>query len=186
MQAYRNVGGTVRVIQVDVDPTGAPILPPDTTVDPRPEPMAGHYVTVVGKAWVQIPIPVSTPSVESLKSDALARFDKWRTWYINRPVEFNGTTFDGDELSRSRVTQALTMYSMIGFLPPAWLSVEKQPYPLTTVDDLKAVAGAILAQFNASFFEADAKRNQIQAAATAEELAAIEIPEPPMFGGLPL
>ena len=186
MQAYRNVGGTVRAIKVDVDPGGAPILPPDTTVDPRPEPMAGHYVTVVGKAWVQIPIPISSPSVESLKSDALTRFSKWRDWYINRPVEHEGRMFDADELSRSRVTQALTVHSSIGFLPPAWLDVNKAPFPLADIDTLKGIATAILTSFNNGFFEAEAKRAQILATSTAEELAGIEIPEPPMLGDLPL
>jgi hypothetical protein len=52
MKAYRNIAGVVHEIQVDIGLDGQPILPPDTTVDPRPEPQPGHYVTVVGNAWV--------------------------------------------------------------------------------------------------------------------------------------
>lgn len=184
MQAFRNVGGEVKTIQVDVDIDGNPILPPDTTVDPRPEPLEGHYVTVVDRAWVQIPIPVQVVTLDALRNDKLTRFDKWREKHINRPVDMNGVMFDADELSRSRVTQALTVYASIGFLPAAWMDMNKQPFPLTSVDDLKAVATAILAQFNASFFEAEVKRAAIVAATTEAELAAVDIPETDLMFGL--
>lgn len=177
MQAYRNVGGVVRQITVDTDPGGNPILPPDTTVDSRPEALEGHYVTVVGKSWVQIPIPVVTVSLENLKAAALVRFAKWREQHINRPVEHAGRMFDADELSRSRVTQALTVHASIGFLPPAWLDVNKAPFPLADIDTLKGIATAILTSFNNGFFEAEVKRSQIAAATTEAELAAVDIPE---------
>ena len=36
MKAFRNIGGSVVEIDVDTDPNGQPILPPDTTVDAKP------------------------------------------------------------------------------------------------------------------------------------------------------
>lgn len=179
MKAYRNFGGDVREVQVDVDPSGKPILPPDTTVDPRPEPLAGHYVTVVGNAWVQIEIPVVVVSFETKKQAKLKQIADYTGWATEQPVDLNGTLFDGDEVARIRLTQALVMNTELGVLPPAWIAHDKSHHPLATVDDLRAISAAVHAAFQSRFFACDALRQAALAATNEAELDAVVVPTKP-------
>lgn len=185
MQAFRNVAGNVVEIEVDIDLEGNPILPPDTTTDARPEALEGHYVTVVGKEWVQIPIPQPFTSFESKKFDAQKRVQAYRNWYLEQPVTHETVLFDGDETARARLTQALTVNSANGYLPPAWITYDNNAFPLADVAALIALVNTVQVAFSNRFFEMSTLRSQIAAATTEEELAAIEIPVIPQ-NGLPL
>lgn len=179
MKAYRNQAGNVIEIEVDVDLNGAPILPPDTTTDERPEAQEGHYVTVVGKEWVQIPVPQAFTSFETKQAEAQKLVAQYRTWYFDQPVVHNEVKFDADEQARTRLTQALVMNTANGYLPPAWIAFDNTAVALANVDDLKAIANAVQVAFANRFFEMSTLRGQIAAATTEEELAAIEIPRVP-------
>jgi len=176
MKAFRNIAGTVVEIDVDVDLQGKPILPPDTTVDPRPAAQAGHYVTVVGKSWVQIPIPQEVIAFEYKKQQALEALGRYKTWYFEQPTEHNNVMFDADTEARARLTQALVIYNEIGYLPPAWIAADNTPVGLNSIDDLKAIVGAVQTAFSTRFFEMDAIRQQIMNATDEASLAAITIP----------
>lgn len=176
MKAFRNVAGNVVEITVDVGLDGKPILPPDTTVDPRPEPNPGHYVTVVGREWVQIEIPVVIESFESKVARKLEAIGKYRDWLTEQPVEVGGVKFDADEQARSRLTQALVIQSTLGYLPPAWISYDNTPQPLTTVDDLKAIVQTVQTAFATRFFECDVLRQAAKAATNTEELDLVVVP----------
>lgn len=180
MKAFRNVGGTVREIQVDVGLNGQPILPPDTTVDPRPDPLPGHYVTVVGNAWVQIEVPVYVESFDSKKAKALDRVRQYRDWKLEQPVDVNGVLFDGDDKARTRLTQALVMFKELNYLPPVWVDYNDASVTISSIDDLKTIVAAVTAEFSARFYETDTLRAQVAATTTEEELNAIVIPEVPM------
>ncbi|EKD89622.1 MAG: hypothetical protein ACD_33C00026G0002 [uncultured bacterium] len=179
MLAFRNVGGTVVEIEVDVDGNGAALLPPDTTVDAKPAADAGHYVTVVGNAWVQIPIPEEVISFEYKKQLALQKLSKYKEWYLNQPVTFNGHSFDADETSKNRLIQAVTINTLTTYLPPAWIDADNQAYALTTVADLVAIIAAIATEFSTKFFELNATRDSILAAIDDAALALVVIPEIP-------
>lgn len=176
MKAFRNIAGTVVEIDVDVDLNGHPILPPDTTVDAKPVAQPGHYVTVVGNAWVQIPEPQEVIAFEYQKQQAQDALGKYKSWYFEQPTAHNGVLFDADAEARARLTQALVIFNEIGYLPPSWIAADNTPVTITTVDDLKAIVGAVQTAFSTRFFEMDAIRQQIIAAANEAELAAIEIP----------
>jgi hypothetical protein len=181
MKAWRNLYGQVVEIDVDVDPQGNPLLPPDTTTDPKPEPLEGHYVTVVGREWVQIPIPVVTYDFSYLQQQALDRLNRYKAWYLNQPVEVNGRPFDNDETARARVSQAILAHQLTGFLPEFWVDANNQRYPINSVDDLKTIAVALQDSFNTRFVETNTIRQQILAATTEDQLNAVEIPTIPMF-----
>lgn len=181
MKAFRNVAGNVVEITVDVGLDGKPILPPDTTLDPRPEPNPGHYVTVVGREWAQIEIPVVVESFESKVARKLEAIGKYRDWLTEQPVEVDGTMFDADEQARSRLTQALVIHDTLGYLPPAWITHDNRPKPLATVDDLKAIVQAVQTAFATRFFECDSLRQSAKAATNAEELELVVVPS---FGGI--
>ena len=176
MKAFRNVAGEVREIEVDVDLRGNPILPPDTTVDPRPEALPGHYVTVVDRAWVQIEIPVQVVSFETKKAEKLKALAAYTDKYLDLPVDVSGTLFDGDEKARARLTQALAIYNEFTSLPPAWITFENTPHALNTVEDLKGIISAVYAAFQSRFFECDTLRQALLAAQDETALDAVTIP----------
>lgn len=177
MKAYRNVGGVVTEVEVDVDPNGQPILPPDTTVEERPSPLAGHYVTVVGKNWEQIPVPVEFKTFETKKQEALAKLKAWSVWYFEQPIEHEGVKFDADGKARERLTQAVTgLLTGTGF-PPVWVAYDDSLFPLPDADALKALAVAVIqTAFSTRFFEYNTLRSQMTAAEDEDALNAIEIP----------
>lgn len=179
MKAYRNIAGVVREIQVDVGPDNQPILPPDTTVDERPEALPGHYVTVVGKAWVQIEIPVQTESFDSKKAGVLARIANYREWLLGQPVDVDGVLFDGDKDARDRLTQALVMFREINFLPPTWVTHDNSEVPLADDAALRNIAGKVAQAFSQRFYECNALRSAALAAEDETTLEAVVVPAIP-------
>ena len=108
MKAFRLYNGVINEIDVDVDAvTQEPILPPETTVDPRPDEVPGKYVTIQGNQWVYIDI--IEPSLFQLKQNKLAEFETFRQAYMDKPVQVNGVLFDADSTARERLTQSLVM-----------------------------------------------------------------------------
>ena len=179
MKAYRNIGGSVIEVEVDIGLDGQPLLPPDTTVDPKPDPQPGHYVTVVGNSWVQIPIPEQVLDFSYEKQLALERLKKYKDWYLEQPVEHAGHSFDADSLARDRLTQALVIHSATGYLPPAWIDANNQPFTITTIQDLHGIISAVQTAFSSRFFEMENIRQQILNAQDKQALDLIEIPSIP-------
>ena len=178
MKAFRNIAGSVVEVNIDVDPDGNPLLPPDTTVEPRPEPLEGHYVTVVGSTWVQIPNPVSFVTLETQKAQALERFRVYRDWLIEQPVEYAGRLFDANETARNRLTQALVIFQTTNTLPQAWVANDNSLFHINNIDDLSGIINAVQTAFTTRFFTSDTIRRQILVAETEEQLAAVQIPSP--------
>lgn len=180
MKAFRNFNGNVVQIEVDLDLENNPILPPDTTVDPRPEAEPGKYVTVVGKEWVQIPITVEVVSFETKKQNKIDKLKEYRAWYLDQPVNVNDVLFDADETSRTRLVQALFMNIANGYLPPDWITYNNTRFPIADIDVLKNIANQIQVAFSNRFFEVNAIREQLIAATDETQLNAITIPAIPV------
>lgn len=183
MKAWRNIAGVVQEIQIDVGIDGNPIYPPDTTTDARPEALPGHYVTVVDRSWVQIESPVYVESFEAKKARLLKVVSTYRSWYLDQPVPVNDVLFDADDQARTRLTQAVVMYTNLNYLPPAWIAKDNSIYPLASFEDLKAIVGTVQTAFSTRFYECDTVRQQLLAAATEEELSAVTVPSVPMNHG---
>ena len=179
MKAFRNLAGNVVEIDIDLDLNGNPILPPDTTLDPRPEAQPGHYVTVVGRNWVQIPIPVQVKSLELLRAEALKKVSEYREWLLEQPVEHSGVLFDGDQIARVRLSQAVTVADAGGQVPPVWVTYDNSTFPLADLAALKALTVSVITAFGARFFEASVIREAVMLAGDEATLAAIEIPGVP-------
>lgn len=176
MKAFRNIAGNVVEIDVDLDLNGDPILPPDTTTDERPEAQPGHYVTVVDRNWVQIPIPQQVKSLELLKTEALQKVSAYREWLLEQPVTHDGVLFDGDQVARVRLSQAVIVADAGGQVPPAWVTYDNSTYPLTDLASLKALTVSVITAFGNRFFEANAVREAVMQANDEAALAAVEIP----------
>jgi hypothetical protein len=180
MKAWRNLNGNVVEIEVDQDTSGSPILPPDTTTAERPAAQDGHYVTVVGNEWVQIPVPVAFISFESKKAAKLDALKAYRTWALAQPVEHDGVKFDADDNARTNLIQALVIYGANSYLPPAWVAYDNTLYPLPDVAAFNGIVTAVQTAFGTRFFEAEAVRQQLMGANNEDQLAAAVVPTVPM------
>lgn len=180
MKAYRNIAGVAVEIEVDIGLDGMPILPPDTTVDARPEPLAGHYVTVVDHAWVQIESPVYVESFESKKTAVVKRIADYRSWSLDQPVDIAGVKFNADDQARSRLTQALVVYAEMAYLPPVWVAFDNTEVPLADIAALKTIVSAVQMAFTTRFYECATLRTRALAATTEAELALVVVPTIPM------
>ncbi len=179
MKAFRNVGGNVVEIEVDLDLNGNPILPPDTTVDAKPTANDGSYVTVVGNVWVQIPIPQEVISFEYKKQQALEKLSAYKEYLLEQPVTHDSIVFDADEKARARLTQALVINTASGYLPPAWIAADNSSYALADLTALLGIVSAVQTAFATRFFQMDSIRQSITAAADASVLDSITIPSIP-------
>lgn len=82
-----------------------------------------------------------------------------------------------DQLSRSDIDGTNGFVSLYGAMPPGWpggwKAVDNTYVPIATVGDWKAFYASMFAAGNANFAKAQALKTQLDAAATAEEVAAI-------------
>jgi hypothetical protein len=179
MKAFRNIGGNVVEIEVDIDLNNQPILPPDTTTDPKPVASAGHYVTVVGNSWVQIPVTQEVVAFEYKKQKAMEAHDVYKAYYLEQPITHDGVSFDADEKARARLTQAIVINGASGYLPPAWIAADNSSYALADLAALMGIVTAVQTAFATRFFEMDTIRQAINAATNEVELSAVVIPSVP-------
>lgn len=177
MKAYRNVAGEVREILVDIGLDGKAILPPDTTIAPRPQALPGHYVTVVGTEWVQIESPVYVESFESKRRRKIAAIGKYRDWLTEQPVVVADVKFDADDQARSRLTQALVMHAELAYLPPVWVTFDNGVHALASIDDLKVIVSEVQTAFATRFYECSELRDSAMAATSEAELDLVVIPQ---------
>ena len=175
MKAFQLYNGLIREIDIDIALYGSPILPPNTTVDPRPDEIPNHYLTIQGNSWVLVEIPART--VEQTRQDKLSSFNSYRKFYMDQPVVHNDVQFDADSTARERLTQAIVMNGSVGYLPPVWIKHDNTGYPIATISDLVGIAQAVQTAFATRYYEMIALRDSINAATTLEQLDAINIPQ---------
>ena len=175
MKAFQLYNGLIREIDIDIALDGEPILPPNTTVAPRPDEIPNHYLTIQGNSWVQVEIPART--IEQARQDKLSSFNSYRKFYMDQPVVHNDVQFDGDATARERLTQAIVMHGSVGYLPPVWIKHDNTGYPVATISDLVGIAQAVQTAFATRYYEMIALRDSINAATTLEQLDAISIPQ---------
>lgn len=82
-----------------------------------------------------------------------------------------------DQLSRSDIDGTNGFVSLYGSLPPGWpggwKAVDNTYVPIASVNDWKAFYASMFAAGNANFAKAQALKAQLDAATTAEQVAAI-------------
>jgi hypothetical protein len=176
MKAFRLYNGSIIEFEVDVDKNGNPLLPPNTTIDPKPAVMPGHYLTISGNTWKQVPIPVHVPSFEERRNKKLDDLKSIKEAYLNQPVEYNGRKFDADSFARDNLTQAIVVYRETNYLPPYWVDYDNQQYTISSVDDLKGILSAVQTAYSNRFYELDNVRQALLSATTEADLDAITIP----------
>lgn len=177
MKAYRKLNGNIVEIRVDIDREGNPILPPNTTVQPKPEVLEGHYLDLVRGEWEQFPIPVKPePTLEQLQNEACDELSKYKDWVLDQPVEFDGVLFDADETARVRILGAVNAYQVSEVLPQAWVTFDNGVYMVSDYEQIKGLSMVMYGSFNDRFFFVSSLRNQILAAKDKATLEAIKLP----------
>lgn len=88
-----------------------------------------------------------------------------------------GKSFACDELSRSDIDGTNGFVALYGVLPPGWVggwkAIDNTYLPIATVDEWKAFYAAMFAAGSENFAHAQALKNLLAAATTAEEISAI-------------
>lgn len=176
MKAFRKKNGVITEIQVDVGRNGEPLLPPNTTVEPKPLLLEGHFLDIVNGEWQQFPEHVHVETLEEAKDKACKQLAVYRDWVIDRPVEHEGKLFDADETARTRLTGAVTAHGIGEALPSVWVAKDNSLFPIKTIADLQALAAKVYSEFNSRFSYVTDLRLQILAAETLTELEALEMP----------
>ena len=179
MKAFqRTPAGNIQEILIDLDRNGNPILPPDTTTDPRPQAKEGHRVTVVGNKWVQIPItPPREITLEEYKEDKLKTLSVYKDWLLEQPVYMGDVLYDADEVARERLTQAVLLSEVGGPVPEVWIDANNIPQPVADADAIKTLSFLVAGIFQDRFTALTQMRTMIQAAASKEEVDAVVIPQ---------
>lgn len=179
MKAFqRTPAGNIQEILIDLDRNGNPILPPDTTTDPRPQAKEGHRVTVVGNKWVQVPItPPREVTLEEYKDNKCKALSAYKDWLLEQPVYMGDVLYDADDVARSRLTQTVLLSEVGGTVPEVWLDANNMPQPVADVDTIKTLSFLVADIFQARFTALTQMRAVIQAAASKEEVDAVVIPQ---------
>ena len=179
MKAFqRTPDGSIKEILIDLDRNGNPILPSNTTIDPRPQANEGHYVTVVGDKWVQIPItPPREVTLEELKDDKCDVLAAYKDWLLEQPVYMDDVLYDADSVSRDRLTQAVLLSELGGPVVEVWVDANGIPRPIADHNHIKNLSFLVAGVFQQRFTALTGMRLAIIAATSVEELDAIVIPE---------
>lgn len=181
MKAFRNFSGIIKEIDIDVSPSGEPLLPPDTTVDPKPEDREGHYLSVVGTKWVYIPFTEVQETLDQIRNRKFIQLATYKEWYFNTPVKYDEVLFDGDESSRNRLSQALQVYNQTKVVPTNWVNYKNDFYAFDgDKDKFINLVLTVLQAFNNRHIEMNVIRDKILKAESIEELYNIQVPAKPL------
>lgn len=123
------------------------------------------------------PPPVPEVPLSTLKATKNAEINAARLAANFSTFTHAGKLIACDQLSRSDIDGTNGFVSLYGSLPPGWpggwKAVDNSYVPIASVADWKAFYASMFAAGNANFAKAQALKAQLDAATTAEEVAAI-------------
>lgn len=124
----------------------------------------------------QPPVP-TPPTLGELKSAKNAEINHARATANTSTFRHDGKTFACDALSRSDIDGVNGYVALYGALQPdfpgAWKAADNSYYPIVDVAAWKAFYASMVATGAANFAHAQQLKNQLAAATTAEQVAAI-------------
>lgn len=121
--------------------------------------------------------PPPAPPLADLKAAKNAEINAARLAANFSTFQHAGKAIACDQLSRSDIDGTNGFVSLYGALPPGWFggwkAVDNTYVPIASVADWKAFYASMFAAGNAHFAKAQNLKQQLDAATTAEEVAAI-------------
>lgn len=141
---------------------------------------ADQHGGTIGWLWdgeTLTPPPAPQVPLAELKADKNAEINAARLAANFSTFTHAGKTIACDQLSRSDIDGTNGFVALYGALPPGWpggwKAVDNSYVPIATVNDWKAFYSSMFAAGNANFAKAQALKAQLDAATTAEQVAAI-------------
>jgi len=132
------------------------------------ETWAGATVTR-GAYWIEI-APDNLTRAKTTKRNEINRERAWRcTWN----VAALGYVWQADMASQDLLNKAIMLASNGLPLPSVWRTVDNYDMPITSINDLLAIAGAIGVQTQTAYSTSWTLKAQVDAATTVEEVAAV-------------
>jgi len=142
-------------------------LPPDT-IDVTDMPAVDIGWTYNGTTF--------NPPIIDLSHIKTIKFSQIETDRDNQrysDVEAHGRIWDADKDSQELLGQAITMAGAGLPLPAEWKDASNSKMPITSLSQLLAIAGAIVAQTEAAYTRSWARKEALIAATTIEEINAV-------------
>lgn len=157
---------------IEIDP--ADRLPERSTLTPPP---AGEgFAQLQAGEWALLPSYPAVPLAD-LKAAKNAEINAARLAANFSTFQHAGKAIACDQLSRSDIDGTNGFVALYGALPPGWpggwKAVDNTYVPIASVADWKAFYASMFAAGNAHFAKAQALKAQLEAATTAEQVAAI-------------
>lgn len=146
------------------------------------EDYAAKFITVNDNAengwiWKNGEFSPFQQDIFSLKEQKNTEINEARLSANFSTFPYSGKVFACDQLSRSDIDGTNGFVSLYGTLPPAWpggwKAVDNTYISIVTVQDWKDFYSSMFAQGNANFINAQALKDKLQLAATAQEIQEI-------------
>ena len=150
-----------------------------TTVEPLP-PQQGKTRHFENVSWVYRDIPIepepTPPTPEELLQQAKTakkrQIETDRDDACYQPVTALGHTWDADKRSQDLLGQAIALAQAGLPLPAVWRDRDNNDMPVTSINDLLAIAGAIAQQVQTAYATSWARKAAVDSATTIDEVDA--------------
>lgn len=111
-------------------------------------------------------------ALDALKAAKKRQIEAERDAACVQPVHALGRTWDADKRSQELLASAITIAQAGGALPPVWRDANNDNMTVTSITDLLSIASAIAAQVQTAYAQSWARKAAVDAAQTAEDVAA--------------
>jgi len=129
---------------------------------------------------VGIGMPIDAPVPENdffdlsaKKAAKYAQIERDRDTAATANVVVFGRPWTADTRSQILLGQAITLANAGLPLPPGWRDANDEVMPITSINDLLAIAGAIAEQVQYAYAQSWARKDALAAATTPEEVDAV-------------
>lgn len=140
---------------------------------PTPPNSANDVFDLINRTWVALAQPTEEELLFSAKAAKRQEIKADRDAACFKPVVALGRTWDADRHSQEFLNAAVTL-AQAGFpLPAVWRDHDNNDMPVSSLDDLKAIAGAIAEQVQTAYATSWSRKAALEAATTLEAVAAV-------------
>lgn len=126
---------------------------------------------ILRRMWVNP--PDTTPSLEQIKATKKLQIEADRAAQCYADVSALGHQWQADKDSQNLLSQAISLAQAGLPLPPVWRTSDNVDVPITSINDLLTIAGAIATQTQAVYATAWKRKAALEVATTIEEVEAV-------------
>ena len=131
------------------------------------------YANAIGGNYGTIAAYVGPTLLDQAKGTALATIERNRDAQRYANVTAHTRQWQADANSQDLLSKTINLAQAGLPLPTVWRDADNSNMPISSINDLLAIAGGMAAQTQAAYAWSWAKKAEIEAASTVEELAAM-------------